>query len=108
VRAPLPALKNCDTLATLPALQNRDTFVRYWADIQVGSEHSCGVREFLTAQSASVREMLCWGGNSHGQTNVPVGNLTLQACPPEFSVTPQQVLQRSYKYWNFGYPSDQN
>ena len=80
----------------------------YWADIQVGSEHSCGIREFLTASSGSVREMLCWGGNNHGQTNVPVGNLTLLACPPEFSVTPQQVLLRNYKYWNYGYPSDQN
>jgi alpha-tubulin suppressor-like RCC1 family protein len=78
----------------------------YWTEVQVGSEHSCGIREFVSASSASVRELLCWGGNTHGQINVPKGNLTIQSCPPEFSTTPQLILERPYKYWNFGYASD--
>ena len=89
----------------VPAAAN-GTPLPYWTEIQVGSEHSCGIREFVSANSASVRELLCWGGNTYGQINVPRGNLTIQACPPEFSTTPQLILERPYKYWNFGYAAD--
>jgi hypothetical protein len=74
----------------------------YWSEIQVGSEHTCGIREYTTAAGVPVRELLCWGGNTYGQTNVPIGNITIQSCATEFSTTPQQVLQRRYKYVTHG------
>jgi hypothetical protein len=78
----------------------------YWTEIQVGNEHTCGIREYVSAQNLVIRELLCWGGNTHGQIDVPAGNLTVQTCPIEFSITPQLVLERPHKYWNYGYRSD--
>jgi hypothetical protein len=85
-----------------------NTLLAYWTEIQVGNEHTCGVREYVSPQNINIKEMLCWGGNTHGQINVPRGNLTVQSCQPEFSVTPQQVLERAHKYWNYGYPTGGN
>jgi hypothetical protein len=80
--------------------------LEYWTEVQVGIEHTCGLREYVTLSNAVIRELLCWGGNSYGQTDVPVGNITVQACSTEFSTTPQHILERPFKYWNYGYASD--
>ena len=90
---------------TVPTSSNNAP-LSFWTEVQVGNEHTCGIREFVSPANKVVRELLCWGGNSYGQTNTPTGNLTVQSCPIEFSVTPQSVLARPHKYWNFGYRSD--